>query len=137
LLPTRELRGTNDESPQFAQIPAQPAPQQSAGAAQRPRLRHQQDPAPVQGPPGLKPGTRFRSRTFAYFAGYGRGLRPYNRPMTARFAAFAPACLLALGLAMPVCAHAQAQPPAAAEPEKPREAKPDRGPSIDVLFEAL
>jgi tetratricopeptide (TPR) repeat protein len=57
--------------------------------------------------------------------------------MTARFAAFAPACLLALGLAMPVCAHAQAQPPAAAEPEKPREAKPDRGRSIDFLFEAL
>jgi tetratricopeptide (TPR) repeat protein len=68
---------------------------------------------------------------------------PYNRPMTARFAALCSAVLLAAALAGPVDrARAQAQAPApapgAAEPDKaPRETKADRGRSIDFLFEAL
>ena len=64
---------------------------------------------------------------------------PYNRPMTARFAAFCFAVLLAAALAGPVGrAQAQAQAPGAAEPDKaPRENKADRGRSIDFLFEAL
>ena len=64
---------------------------------------------------------------------------PYNRPMTARFAALCFAVLLAAPLAGPVeRAQAQAQAPGAAEPDKaPREGKADRGRSIDFLFEAL
>jgi tetratricopeptide (TPR) repeat protein len=65
--------------------------------------------------------------------------------MTARFAALCFAALVAAPLAAPVeraRAQAPAQPPAAGpagppEPDKPREAKPDRGRSIDFLFEAL
>jgi len=59
--------------------------------------------------------------------------------MTARFAAFCFAVLLAAALAGPVGrAQAQAQAPGAAEPDKaPRENKADRGRSIDFLFEAL
>src|SRR5260370_8130867 len=59
--------------------------------------------------------------------------------MTQRFAALGFAVLRAAPLAGPVeCAQAQAQAPGAAEPDKtPREAKPDRGRSIDFLFEAL
>jgi tetratricopeptide (TPR) repeat protein len=60
--------------------------------------------------------------------------------MTARFAALCFALVLAALLAGPVeraQAQAQIQPPGAAEPDKPREAKPDRGKSIDFLFEAL
>ena len=68
---------------------------------------------------------------------------PYNRPMTARFAALCFAVLLAAPLAGPVeraqaQAQAQAPAPGAAEPDKaPREGKADRGRSIDFLFEAL
>ena len=64
---------------------------------------------------------------------------PYNRPMTARFAALCFAVLLAALLAGPVeRAQAQAPAPGAAEPDKaPREGKADRGRSIDFLFEAL
>jgi tetratricopeptide (TPR) repeat protein len=59
--------------------------------------------------------------------------------MTARFAALAVAVLLASPAAAPLArAETQAQPPAASEPDKgPREAKPERGRSIDFLFEAL
>jgi tetratricopeptide (TPR) repeat protein len=60
--------------------------------------------------------------------------------MTARFAVFFFALVLAAPLAGPVeraQAQAQVPPPGAAEPDKPREAKPDRGKSIDFLFEAL
>jgi len=59
--------------------------------------------------------------------------------MTARFAALCFAVLLAAALVGPHDrAQAPAQGPGAAEPDKaPREAKPDRGRSIDFLFEAL
>src|SRR3954447_13864174 len=64
--------------------------------------------------------------------------------MTARFATLCFAGLLAPLLAGPIDrAHAQAPMTGVAEPDKaapdkaPREAKPDRGRSIDFLFEAL
>jgi tetratricopeptide (TPR) repeat protein len=64
--------------------------------------------------------------------------------MTARFAAICFALALAASLAGPVgYAQPQAPAPGTAEPDKaapdkgPREARPDRGKSIDFLFEAL
>src|SRR5438067_13143136 len=64
--------------------------------------------------------------------------------MTARFAALCFALALAASLAGPVgYAQPQAPAPGTAEPDKaapdkgPREARPDRGKSIDFPFEAL
>ena len=45
----------SDENSQFAEVAARPPPRQPPGAPPRPALRHQQDAAPLQGPPGLSP----------------------------------------------------------------------------------
>src|SRR5215472_1939692 len=57
----RAHESQSHESPQLVEIAAQPPSQQSPGPPQRPRLRDQQGPAPLQGPARLSPA-RARSR---------------------------------------------------------------------------
>src|ERR1700757_4063511 len=54
-VPRQTASRDGHESPQFVEILARPASQQSFGTPQGPSVHHQQDQSPLQSPPGLIP----------------------------------------------------------------------------------